>query len=93
MMELTMTTKRGNPASALSLKEAFMVVSFSTLAGGVFIEVFADGLPEGYSGRERCFRFNADGSCEYALHRDLVENGARARWFGHIYRKENFVFC
>lgn len=67
-----------------------MVVSFSTLAGGVFVEAIG---AEDHVGRARCFRFDSAGRAEYALHKDLTENGNRARWFGHVFTAKDFVFC
>lgn len=67
-----------------------MVVSFATIAGGVWIEVL-DALER--TGRERCFRFDKSGNAEYATLADLQENGERARWFGHAYKEKDFVFC
>lgn len=67
-----------------------MVVSFSTLANGVWIEVLT-GMDR--SGAERCFRFDKSGNAEYALLKDLSDNGERARWFGHAFKAKDFVFC
>lgn len=66
-----------------------MIVKFSTLAGGVFIEV-RDA--DEYAADDRCFRFR-DGFAEYAFHGDLVANGERARWYGHCYREKDFLFA
>ena len=67
-----------------------MVVKFSTLAGGVWIEVNA--LSE-RTGSERCFRFDNYGNAEYAFLSDLSENGDRARWYGHAYKQKDFLFA
>jgi hypothetical protein len=67
-----------------------MVVSFSTLANGVFIEVLA---AMERSGKERCFRFDKAGNAEYAVLKDIELNGNHARWFGHSYKAKDFIFC
>lgn len=67
-----------------------MVVSFSTIANGVFIEVVA-GMDR--TGRERCFRFDKEGNAEYALLSELQSNSNAARWYGHAYKAKDFVFC
>lgn len=82
--------RRGNPASAFSLKEALVVVSFSTLAGGVFVEVLS-GMER--TGRERCFRFDKAGNAEYAVLSELESNANAARWYGHAFKAKDFTFC
>lgn len=67
-----------------------MVVSFSTIAGGVWIENLG-GMER--SGKERCFRFDKDGNAEYATLQSLQADGERARWFGHVYTSKDFTFC
>lgn len=80
--------ERGNPASAS--REVPMLVKFSTLAGGVFIEVL-DGTDR--VGRERCFRFDAKGNAEWASYADLVSSNPSPRWFGHVFRQSDFTFA
>lgn len=67
-----------------------MVVKFSSLAGGVFIEV-KDANE--YQPSDRCFRFDAAGNAEWASYGDLFLNGKFARWFGHQFKKKDFIFC
>ena len=67
-----------------------MVVSFSTLANGVFVEVLS-GMER--TGRERCFRFNKNGNAEYAILSELIDRPSAARWYGHAYKAKDFVFC
>lgn len=70
-----------------------MLVKFSTLAGGVFIEVEASDSC-GYLPHARCFRFDAEGRAEYATHSDLCMHGAHgARWYGHQFREADFTFA
>lgn len=67
-----------------------MLLKFSTLAGGVFIE--ETGASERRAS-DRCFRFDASGNAEYALFADLIGNNPAPRWFGHIYKERDFVFA
>lgn len=66
-------------------------LKFSTVAGGVWVEDLPDSAER--TGSERCFRFDAQGRAEWASLADLVENGERARWFGHVYTAADFVLC
>lgn len=67
-----------------------MLVKFSTLAGGVFIEV-ADRNE--YRASDRCFRFDKDGNAEYATYGELTSGNPSPRWFGHVYKAKDFVFA
>lgn len=67
-----------------------MLVKFSTLANGVFIE---DTGADERKPSDRCFRFDADGNAEYALFADLVSINPAPRWFGHLYTEKDFVFA
>lgn len=67
-----------------------MLVKFSTLAGGVFIEVL-DGTER--EGSERCFRFDAKGNAEWASYADLISTNPAPRWFGHVFHQSNFTFA
>lgn len=67
-----------------------MLVSFSTLAGGVFIEV-GDGAE--FSANARCFRFDRNGRCEYAFHGDLISSNPAPRWYGHQFTEKDFIFA
>lgn len=66
-----------------------MLVKFSTLAGGVFIEVTDKSE---YGGNDRCFRFDKQGRAEYAFYGDLTGSNPAPRWYGHVYTKEDFIF-
>jgi hypothetical protein len=67
-----------------------MIVKFSTLAGGVFIEVKPGAVD--YQPADRCFRFDRDGNAEYALLVDLKSNPS-PRWWGHAFKADQFVFA
>ncbi len=67
-----------------------MLVSFSTLAGGVFIEV--TGADERRPS-DRCFRFDAKGNAEYATFADLIGSNPAPRWFGHVFKEKDFIFA
>lgn len=67
-----------------------MLVKFSTLAGGVFIE--AAGADE-YQPSARCFRFDERGNAEYALFADLTGSNPAPRWFGHQFTASQFEFA
>ena len=67
-----------------------LLVKFSTLAGGVFIE--QSGNAE-YAAWDRCFRFDGAGNAEYAHFSDIAENGALARFYGHVMKESDFVFA
>ena len=67
-----------------------MLVKFSTLADGVFIE--ATGAEE-YSASDRCFRFDKNGNAEWASYGDLTSNNPSPRWFHHCYKESDFVFA
>jgi hypothetical protein len=67
-----------------------MLVKFSTLAGGVFIE---DTGADERQPSDRCFRFDAKGNAEYALLADLTGSNPVPRWFGHSFNASQFVFA
>lgn len=67
-----------------------MLVKFSTLAGGVFIEV---GNADERRASDRCFRFDANGNAEYALFGDLTGSNPAPRWFGHQFKERDFTFA
>jgi hypothetical protein len=67
-----------------------MLVKFSTLAGGVFIE--CTNAAE-YTGAERCFRFDKAGNAEYSFHADLTSINPAPRWFHHSYKENDFLCC
>jgi len=67
-----------------------LLVEFSTLAGGVFIEVTAadERRPS-----DRCFRFDEKGNAEYALFAELTSSNPAPRWFGHAFKERDFTFA
>lgn len=64
-----------------------MLVKFSTLANGVFIEQRDEA---DYSANTRCFRF-AGGFAEYAFYGDLTSGNPFPRWYGHAMKPSQFV--
>jgi hypothetical protein len=67
-----------------------MLVKFSTLAGGVFIE---DTGADERKPSDRCFRFDELGHAEWASFADLTGSNPAPRWFGHSYPASQFVFA
>lgn len=67
-----------------------MLVKFSTLAGGVFIE---DNGNDERKPSDRCFCFDKNGNAEHALFSDLSGNNPAPRWFGHQFRERDFIFA
>ena len=67
-----------------------MLVKFSTLSDGVFIEDNATGERKG---SDRCFRFDEKGNAEYALFADLISQNPAPRWFGHQFKERDFTFA
>lgn len=67
-----------------------MLLKFSTLAGGVFIEVTASD--ERHSS-DRCFRFDEKGNAEYALFGELMDSNPTPRWYGHMFKERDFTFA
>ena len=67
-----------------------MLVKFANIAGGVFIEVGSDGE---YPPSSRCFRFDTDGSAEYAILGDLQSSNPAPRWFHHSFKEKEFTFA
>jgi hypothetical protein len=68
------------------------VLKFSTLGGGLFLEVRANDGDE-WAADTRCFRFDANGNAEYAFFADVVENGDHARFYGHVSKERNWDFA
>ena len=67
-----------------------MLVKFSTLADGVFIEVTeADERQPS----DRCFRFDGKGNAEYAFFADLISSNPAPRWFAHCFHERQFTFA
>lgn len=67
-----------------------MIVKFSTLAGGVFIEQRDEAE---YGAETRCFRFTPSGYAEYAIYGDLVSANPAPRWYGHSFQEKDFLFA
>lgn len=67
-----------------------MLVKFSTLADGVFIEQRDE---DEYQADTRCFRFDDAGRASYAYYGDLTGWNPAPRWFGHIYHERDFIFA
>lgn len=67
-----------------------MLVKFSTLAGGVFIE---DTGADERKPSDRCFRFDAKGNSEWASLADLTGSNPAPRWFGHCFTEKDFLFA
>ena len=68
------------------------VLKFSTLGGGLFLEVRANDGDE-WAADTRCFRFDANGNAEYAFFADVVENGDHARFYGHVSKEHHWDFA
>ena len=66
-----------------------MLVKFSTLANGVFIEQRDEAE---YKSDTRCFRF-AGGFAEYAFYGDLTGNNPSPRWYGHVFKPSQFILA
>lgn len=55
--------------------------------------VFIERIKEGYSETfRRAFRIDANGNAEMAYLTDLHHFGERARWYGHVYTRDDFDF-
>ena len=67
-----------------------MLVKFSTLAGGVFIEQTSE--PE-YGFFDRCFRFAKDGYAEFALYGDLISDAKTNNWTKTLWKESYFEFA
>lgn len=67
-----------------------MLVKFSTLAGGVFIEQKDEAE---YAANTRCFRFDKQGNAEFAYYGDLTSSNPAPRWYGHQFKEKDFIFA
>lgn len=67
-----------------------MLVKFSTLANGVFIEDNGSGERKP---TDRCFRFDVNGNSEWASFADLTSNNPAPRWYGHQFKERDFTFA
>ena len=67
-------------------------LKFSSLGGGLFLEVRASDGDE-WAADTRCFRFDANGNADYAFFADVVENGDRARFYGHVSKEQHWDFA
>lgn len=65
-----------------------ILVKFSNLAGGVFIEQREE---DEYQPDTRCFRF--ENGVEYAFYGDLMSNNPAPRWYGHVFGPQQFIFA
>jgi hypothetical protein len=85
-----METSKTNSTSGNSAhtKESAMLVKFSTLAGGAFIE---DTGADERKPCDRCFRFDSQGNAEYTFFADLVGRDPSPRWFGHAFKESEFL--
>lgn len=68
-----------------------MLVKFSTLASGVFIEQVPNEAE--YTATTRCFRFDAAGNSEFAYYGELTGSNPAPRWYGHQYKEADFIFA
>ena len=68
------------------------VLKFSTLGGGLFLEVRANDGDE-WSADPRCFRFDANGNAEYANYADVVADGGHARFYGHVSKYSDWAIA
>lgn len=67
-----------------------MLIKFSTLANGVFIEQRDETE---YQADTRCFRFDEAGNAEFAYYGDLISNNPAPRWYGHMFKQDDFIFA
>jgi hypothetical protein len=67
-----------------------VLLKFSTLAGGVFIEVTA---ADERQPSDRCFRFDEKGNAEYALFAELTGSNPAPRWYVHMFKERDFTFA
>lgn len=74
-----------------------MLVKFSTLAGGVWIEVLPptreSNPSDEYHRTDRCFRFDKEGNSEYAYYGDLISGNPAPRWYSHQFKSSDFTFA
>ena len=63
------------------------VLSFSTIAGGVFIE---DNGTDSFKPSDRCFRFDSEGNSEWATFAALTCNDPSPRFYSHVYNRADF---
>ena len=67
-----------------------MLVKFSTLGGGCFIEVSDhDEIQDS----DRCFRFDRKGYAEWAYVKSVKEDGNWTLWYGHNLTQADFSFA
>ena len=69
-----------------------MLVKYSSLAGGVFIEITRNDESD-YQPNDRCFRFDKDGNAEYAFYSELTNGNPAPRWYGHVAKEKDFTFA
>jgi hypothetical protein len=76
--------------SGLVLEGCEMLVKFSTLGGGVYIEVTDS---DERKASDRCFRFDSNGNSKYAMYWDLISTNPHPRWYTHLYTIKDFSFA
>ena len=67
-----------------------IVLKFSTLGGGCFIEQRDETE---YQADTRCFRFDTAGNAEWAAYGDLTSANPAPRWYGHVFTAKDFIFA
>lgn len=70
-----------------------IVVKFSTLAGGVWIEQPSDPFRCEYEYSDRVFRESGGGNMEWAQYGDVVRDGELVRWYHFQIPETEFVFA
>jgi len=72
--------------------ESKILTKFSTLAGGVFVEITDSDRFE-YEPTDRCFRFDDNGNTEYTYLYDLKHHPDDPRWREHQFKISNFILA
>lgn len=70
-----------------------MIVKFSTLAGGVWIEYDPFAESSDRTGDERCFVFTKNGKAKYAILSHLLKDADNATWQSINLVKKDFIFA
>jgi len=70
-----------------------MIVKFSTLAGGVWIEDNEEAYGSDRTGDERCFRFSKTGKAQYAILSHLLKDEKTATWQSINLMEKDFLFA
>lgn len=69
-----------------------MLVKYSSLAGGSFIEV-VDREGNCYLDSDRVFRPAGNGAMEWAFYGDVIRDGELVRWYGCSLPASQFEFA